>query len=171
MSWYAVYVKPRHEFVTQGELYKKNIETFLPTYKSMRQWKDRKKWINFPLFPGYLFVSVVPHPESFLLVAKTKGVINVVSSGSGHPVPAASEEIDSLRIVIESGINFEVYPTLVEGTRIKILKGPLKGAEGVITKKLDQYMLQVNIEILGRSVSVDISGDHIERASSELRVL
>jgi len=162
MNWYAVYVKPRHEFVTQGELYKKNIETFLPTYKSMRQWKDRKKWINFPLFPGYLFVSVVPHPESFLFVAKTKGVIKVVSSGSGHPVPAANEEIDSLRIVIESGLDFDVHPCLSEGTPIKITKGPLKGAEGVIIKKLEQYMLRVNIEILGRSVGVDVSGDHLE---------
>jgi transcription termination/antitermination protein NusG len=168
MNWYAVYVKPRHEFVTQGELYKKNIETFLPTFKSMRLWRDRKKWLDFPLFPGYLFVNIAPHPENYLFISKTKGVINIVSSSPGHPVSAASEEIDSLRIVIESGIKFDVYPTLVEGTRIKIAKGPLKGAEGVITKKLDQYMLQVNIEILGRSVSVDISGDHIERASSEL---
>lgn len=161
-SWYAVYVKPRHEFATQAALYNKNIETFLPTYKSTRQWTDRKKRIDFPLFPGYVFVNILPDPENFIYVSRTRGLINIVSSEHGNPWPVSDDEIDSLRIVIESGMDFDVYPQLIEGTRIKLIKGPLKGAEGVITKRLEQYAILVNVEILGRSVSVQISADDIE---------
>lgn len=161
-SWYAVYVKPRHEFATQAALYKKDIETFLPTYKSTRKWADRKKCIDFPLFPGYVFINILPDPENFIYVSRTRGLIKIVSSQDGNPWTVSDDEIASLRLVIESGMDFDVYSQLTEGTRIQVIKGPLKGAEGVITKSLKQYTLLVNLEILGRSVSVQISADDIE---------
>ncbi|HAM53360.1 MAG TPA: hypothetical protein DCP92_22695, partial [Nitrospiraceae bacterium] len=71
MNWYALYVKSRHEFLTHGDLVRKGIETFLPASRRLRQWKDRKKWIDFAIFPGYLFVHVSPQPEALLTVLKT----------------------------------------------------------------------------------------------------
>jgi transcription termination/antitermination protein NusG len=162
--WYAVYVKPRHEFATQAALYKKNIETFLPTYKSMRQWADRKKCIDFPLFPGYVFVNILPDPENFIYVSRTRGLINIVSSQDGNPWTVSDDEINSLRIIFESGLPFDVYPHFIEGTKIKIMKGPLTGAEGIIMKKDDTRMLQVNIDILSRSVGIEICSDYLEIA-------
>jgi len=161
-NWYALYVKSRHEFVTRGELLKKGIETFLPVAKKLSQWKDRKKLVEFPLFPGYLFVHIPSRPEAFLTILKTRGAIHILSLEPGSPTPVASEEISSLKLVVESGKEFDVYTHLKEGDRVRIKRGPLAGAEGTLKVKNDQYMFLVNIELLGRSIGVTIYADDIE---------
>lgn len=164
MEWFALYVKSRHEFVTNNELQKKGIETFLPSIKKSRQWKDRRKLIDFPLFPGYVFFHIYPENDGFLNVLKTRGAVKIVSAEKGHPTPIPPVEIDSLKLLIESGERFDVYPNLKEGERVRVSKGPLKGAEGILKKKEEQYMFLVNIELLGRSVGVKIHADCIESA-------
>jgi len=164
MDWFALYVKSRHEFVTNSELNKKGIETFLPSVKKWRQWKDRKKLIDFPIFPGYLFVHVYPNPETFVDVLKTRGAVTLISSESGYPTPVLPEEIQSLKLLIESGNELDIYPYLKEGTWIRVKRGPLKGAEGILSKKEEQYMFLVNIKLLGRSVGMMIHADDIESA-------
>lgn len=161
-NWYAVYVRSRHEFVTLGELSKKGIETFLPVAKKASQWKDRKKWIEFPLFPGYLFIHVPPCPEVFLNILKTRGAIAILSTEPGRPTPVPAEEMNSLKILVESGKDIDIYPHLKEGTRVRVKRGPLAGAEGTLKIKNDQYMFMVNIEILGRSIGVPLYADDIE---------
>lgn len=162
MEWFALYVKSRHEFFTNSELNKKGIDTFLPSVKRCRQWKDRRKLVDFPLFPGYLFVHIYPHPEEFFNVLKTRGAVNLVSSESGCPTPIEPEEISSLRLLLESGKEFDVFPYLKEGTKVRVRRGPLKGAEGVLRKKEDQYIFVVDLKLLGRSVGVRIYADDIE---------
>ena len=161
-NWYATYVKSKHEFVVQDQLFKKEIETFLPAVKKLRQWKDRKKWINFPLFPGYLFVNIQPDPEKFLSVLKTIGVINFVSAEPKYPTVVPPEEINSLKLLLENNKAIDVFPHIKEGTRVKVKRGALHGAEGVLEKKDDQYMFLVNVNILGRSVGVRIYADDVE---------
>jgi len=162
MNWYAAYVKSNHEFVVHAELARKSIETFLPTVKKVRQWKDRKKSIDFPVFPGYLFVQVNQSPEDFLSVLKTRGVINLLSAQAGYPTPVAPEEIDALKLLVQSGSDFDVYPHLKEGTRVRVKKGPLEGAEGVLARKDTQCLFMVNVELLGRSIGVNIYADALE---------
>ncbi|MGB9714873.1 MAG: UpxY family transcription antiterminator [Thermodesulfovibrionales bacterium] len=164
MEWFALYVRSRHEFVTNSELEKKGITTFLPSVKRWRQWKDRRKLIDFPLFPGYLFVQIYPHPEQFFNVLKTRGAVKLVSSESGYPTPIQPEEISSLKILIESGKELDIFPYLKEGTRVRVRRGPLKGAEGILRKKEDQYMLLVDLKLLGRSVGIRIYADDVESA-------
>lgn len=164
LNWYALYVKSRHEFVAEGELRRKGIETYLPSVKRLRRWKDRKKFVDFPLFPGYLFVNVQQRPEEFLNVLRTRGVVTLVSSEPGYPTPIPSEEINSLMLLVESGKELDIYPHLKEGTRVRVRRGPLKSAEGILEKKEDQYIFLVNIEILGRSVGVKIYADDAEAA-------
>lgn len=164
MEWFALYVKSRHEFVTNGELQKKGIETFLPSVKISRQWKDRRKLIDFPLFPGYLFVHIYPNPEEFINVFKTRGAVKFISAGQGYPTPVPLEEIRSLKLVNESGKELDIYPHIKEGTWVRVRRGPLKGAEGILNKKEDQYMFMVNIKLLGRSVGLKIYADDIENA-------
>jgi transcriptional antiterminator NusG len=161
-NWYALYVKSRFEFATREELLKKGIETFLPVAKRLSQWKDRKKWIEFPIFPGYLFIHVPTRPDMFLAILKTRGAIHILSLEPGKPTPVATEEINSLRLLIESGKGFDVYPHLKEGDRVRVKRGPLAGAEGTLKVKNDQYMFLVNIELLGRSIGVTICADDIE---------
>lgn len=163
-SWYAVYVKSRHEFVARGELMKKGIETFLPVARRLSQWKDRKKLIESPLFPCYLFVCLQPQPGAFLDVLKTRGTVRMLSLVPGDPTPVSDEEISSLKLLIDSGEEFDIYPHLREGDRVRVRRGPLTGAEGTLEVKNSQYRFLVNVELLGRSVGVNIYADDIEAA-------
>lgn len=163
-EWYALYLKSRHEFIAWSELRRKGIETFLPLAKKLRLWKDRRKFIEFPLFPGYIFVCSSPEPGHYLHILKTRGVVNIVSARAGQPVPVSPEEINSLKLLLASGQKLDIYPHLSEGARVRVRRGPLSGAEGVLVRKEDEYMLMVNIEILGRSVSVRIYADDVETA-------
>lgn len=163
-NWYAVYVKSRHEFVTRGELLKKGIETFLPVARRFSQWKDRRKLVEFPLFPSYLFVCVPPTADAFLGVLKTRGAVQMVSLEPYTPTPVGDGEIRSLKLLLESGEDFDLYPHLNVGDRVRVKRGPLKGAEGTLEIKNDQYKFLVNIELLGRSIGVNIYADDIEGA-------
>jgi transcription antitermination factor NusG len=162
MEWFVLYVKARHEFATNAELRKKGIETFLPSIKRWRQWRDRKKLIDFPLFPGYLFVHIFPNSEGFVNALRTRGAVNLISAELGRPTPVLPEEISSLRLLIESGKELDIYPHLKEGTWIRVRKGLLKGAEGILEKREDQYLFIVNIKLLGKSVGVKIYADDME---------
>jgi transcription termination/antitermination protein NusG len=161
-DWFGLFVRSKHEFVVEKELLRKNIETFLPTVQKFRQWTDRKKLITFPLFPGYLFVHMNPCPEEFSKVLKTPGSVKLLSSGNGNPTSVPTEEIHSLKIILENTGHFDIYPYLKEGSRIRIKKGPLKGIEGILTMKENQYLCIINIEILGRSIGVKIYADDLE---------
>lgn len=162
-NWYALRVKSRYEFVTAGELERKGIEHFLPFVSKMRQWKDRKKEVAFPLFPGYLFVRIVPRSDAFLNVVKTRGSVTLVALEPGHPSPVAPDEITSLRLMLKSGKPFEIYPALQEGTPVRIRRGPLRGAVGVLACRADEHRFAVNVDILGRSVGMKIFADDFER--------
>ena len=95
-DWYAVHVKSRHEFIAADDLARKGIETYLPTMNRLSQWKDRKKLIARPLFPGYVFVRVPRYPGAFLEVLKTRGVVAFVSLEPATPAKISADEIDSL---------------------------------------------------------------------------
>lgn len=164
LVWYAVYVKSRHEFVVFNELREKGIDAFLPSIKKMSQWKDRKKLVQHPLFPGYVFVGLPSYPGAFLTVLKTRGVVTFIALEPGRPTPVAPEEISSLRLLIEGGGEIDIYPHLKEGTRVRVKSGPLMNAEGILAKRENEYLFAVNIELLGRSVAVKIGVHDIELA-------
>jgi transcription elongation factor/antiterminator RfaH len=163
-DWYALYVKSRHEFVVSNELQRKGIDTFLPSIQKLSQWKDRKKPIQVPLFPGYLFVHITPDPEAFSRVRKTRGIVTFVSSTTGCPTPAAPEEIHALKIMLDSGDIVDIYPHLKEGAPVRMRKGIFQGAEGILEKKDDQCVFIVSIKLLGKSVGVRICADEVEAA-------
>ncbi len=160
--WYAVSVRSRHEFVVHDELKRRGVETFLPSVTRCSQWKDRKKFIAYPLFPGYVFVQAPDRPGAFLEVLKTRGVVAFISLEPGKPTPVAMEEIDSLRLMVQSGQEIDIYPHLKEGMRVRVKAGPLENAEGILWKKEKEYQFSVNVELLGRSVAVKISARDIE---------
>ncbi|HUJ16777.1 MAG TPA: UpxY family transcription antiterminator [Nitrospirota bacterium] len=164
-NWYAVYVKSRHEFVVADELRKKGIDLFLPSATKLNQWKDRKKQVVVPLFPGYLFVSIAPEPEEFVNVIKTRGTVTFISLVPGHPTPVASEEIESLKMLLVSGERVDIYPHLQEGTPVRVTKGVFRGAQGMLKQKNHgQHIFLVNVELLGRSVAVKMCAEDVEAA-------
>ncbi|MDA8105717.1 MAG: hypothetical protein M0Z71_10090, partial [Nitrospiraceae bacterium] len=107
---------------------------------------------------------VHPSPEDFLNVLKTRGAISLLSAQPGYPTPVATEEIVSLKLLVGSGEPLDIYPHLKEGTRVRVKRGPLQGAEGILERKENQCTFLVNIELLGRSIGVKMYADDLEEA-------
>ena len=162
LPWYVVYVKSRHEFIAYADLVRRGIVAFLPSVIKCSQWKDRKKRIAFPLFPGYVFVQLPPQAGTQLTVLQARGVVAFIALGQGKPAPVAPEEITALRLMVESGKEIDLYPDMKTGTRVRIKSGPLKNAEGIVSKREHAYAFHVNIELLGRSVAVAINAQDLE---------
>jgi transcription antitermination factor NusG len=161
-NWYALRVKSRHEFVTAEELTRKSIVNFLPSVARTRQWKDRKKVVDFPLFPGYLFVHITLEPALFLDVLKTRGSVGFVSLEPGHPTSIAPEDILSLKTMLTCGEPIDVFPAFKEGIIVRVKRGPLCSAVGILIKKEEHHIFLVNFDILGRSVGLKICADDVE---------
>jgi transcriptional antiterminator NusG len=162
-NWYALRVKSRHEFIAAEELTRRGIENFVPFVSRVRQWKDRKKVVDFPLFPGYLFVHLAPESGAFLNVVKTRGALCFITLEPGQPTAVSLEEITSLRSMLEIGEQIDVFPAFKEGTVVRVKRGPLSGAVGVLSKRKDHHMFFVNINILGRSVGLKICAEDVEQ--------
>jgi len=163
-AWFALHVKPRHEFVVQSDLTRSGMESYLPAINKLSQWKDRKKLINSPLFPGYLFARVLPAPDHFLELLKTRGVMRILSTIPGHPTQVPDSEISALKTLLTSGHEVDIHPELQAGKVVRIKKGVFENVEGVVSKKGDQLFLRVNISMLGRCVTVKLFVEDVELA-------
>ncbi len=131
----------------------KGYEPFLPVYQRSRQWSDRQKKLDAPLFPGYLFCRL--DPEQRMPVLTTPGVLSIVGSGK-TPEPIPDSEIASIQAVLRSGKAAEPWPYLKAGERIRVAQGAMTGLEGLLVKKKNQCRLVVSVELLQRSVAVEI---------------
>jgi len=161
-TWYALYVKAKHEFVVREGLNENGLEAYVPVAILTRRWKDRTKKVHFPLFPGYVFVCVKPCREEHYRALKTRGVVAFVSLEPGRPARVADEEIFALKAIAAGGMEYDVHPGLQKGSRIRIVHGPLRGATGILLKKNNHHLFVVNIELFGRSISVKVDAFDIE---------
>jgi transcription antitermination factor NusG len=162
LYWYAIHVRSRHEFKVLDRLTKAGIDAFLPVVERLNRWKDRKKLIDFPLFPGYLFVHIRKMYEDMMTVLKTHGVVRFISLIPGEPEPVPDDQIMSLKIVLENKETVDPYPYLKEGQRVKIKKGPLAGAFGILVKKAEQHLFILSVDILRQGLSVKIDASDVE---------
>ena len=152
-AWYAVYTRSRHEKAVDRYLRGESIESFLPLHDVLSQWKDRRKWVKKPLFPGYLFVHMLR--ESFWRVRSAPGVVHVVANGDG-PVAVPDEQVEAVRRMVEKPVSVVAWPYLREGRRVRVRTGPLIGIEGFIVERKKTYRLVVSVDLLGRSVATEI---------------
>ncbi len=162
-EWYAVHVRSRHEFQVADRLAMKNIEVFLPKVERTRKWKDRKKQISFPLFPGYIFVHTTKATQSLLSVLKIKGVVRLICTLPGIPDPIPDEQIQSLIKLVENKEALDPYPYLNEGQRVVIKNGPLYGVEGILVEKLDKQLLVLSVDVLRQGVALTIDAADVEK--------
>lgn len=161
-SWYVVHVRSRHEFKVMDRLTKAGIDVFLPIVERLSKWKDRKKLVSFPLFPGYVFVHIQKIYETMLIILKTPGVVRFIGIASNEPEPVPDEQIDSLKRLVESKEDLDPYPYLKEGQRVRIKRGPLKGVEGILVERPGKHILVLSIDILRRGVSIKIDASDVE---------
>lgn len=159
LRWYAAYTCGHHEMQVSRQLHDRRIESFLPTYHSVRRWKDRRKELDLPLFPGYVFVRMAS-PDR-IRVLQIAGVVRFVSFARG-PAPLENSEIESLRNGIVNGVHAEPHPYLKVGQHVRVKHGPLAGTEGILVRKKGQYRLVVSLDLIMRSVAVEVQAADLE---------
>lgn len=161
-SWYAIQTRSRHEKKVAEEIHDKGICSFLPQVTRVHQWSDRRKKVDLPLFPGYVFVHTVASPQARLSVLRIPGVAGFVGSqGQGTPIP--DKQIADIRLILDQNVPFELYPFLEVNQRVRIRGGSLDGVEGVLLAKNPDHSLVVSIDLIRRSLLVRVSGYELER--------
>ena len=159
-SWFALTAKPRHEKSAARILSIRGLEPFLPVYHAQHRWSDRVKTVELPLFPGYIFCRFdYAHRWTVL---STPGVNSIIGFDQ---VPAAvpDEEIDRIQTIVSSGLRAQPWPYIQVGDAIRIHRGALAGLEGVLVREKDAMRVVVSVDLLQRSVAVEIDRDMIGR--------
>ncbi|RMD65426.1 UpxY family transcription antiterminator [Candidatus Parcubacteria bacterium] len=157
--WYAIHTRSRHEKVVRDQLAAKGVTHLLPLWRKRSVWKDRIKMIDVPLFSGYLF-AYFPLQDR-LQVLTTVGVVRIVGI-NGQPVPIPQEQIDAVRTMMEKHLRYDPHPYLTEGMRVRVKRGALAGAEGILIAKRAHYRLVISVDLIQRSVAVDIDSADVE---------
>jgi len=158
--WHALYTRHQHEKVVSDSLAGKGFEVYLPQYRSIHQWKDRQKELSLPLFPNYVFIH--GGLDRMLNIVSTPGVHAVVSWG-GRAAEIPSDEIETIRRVVEGPLRVEPHPFLKCGDRVRVKSGPLAGIEGILVRKARGLRLVLTVEILSKSAAVEIEASLVDR--------
>lgn len=151
MNWYAIYTKWHHEKKVAYYFDKLNIKHYLPLFNSLRKWKDRKIWLQIPLFPCYIFVYCDIISER-RIIENIKGVISIV--GAPFPESIPDYQIDSLKTVIECGAAFQRVNEVIFGKEVLVVNGPLKGVRGILVEKRNKNILVVQVELINQGISI-----------------
>ena len=165
--WFALRVRSNHERVASLHLRERGFEEFSPTFKAERQWSDRKKQIDQFLFPGYVFCRL--NPEDRLPVLTIPGAVGLVGFGKG-PTSIPENEIESVRMMVGSGLLVGPWPFLAAGQSVVIERGPLRGVEGVLQEVKKGFRLVVSVHLLQRSVCAEVDRSWIRPVGAAPRV-
>ena len=156
--WYAVQTKPKHEKTVSLMLHGKCYDHFLPLYQSWHRSAGRMRSVLLPLFPGYVFSRFDALRR--LPILMTPGIFSIVSAGHG-PEPIPDNEIADIRATCSSGLQVKPWPYLEKGDRVRVEFGPLQGVEGIFVFEKSSARLVISIDILKRSVAVEVNRDWI----------
>jgi transcription antitermination factor NusG len=158
-QWFAAYTTPRHEKHVAEMLAERNIESFLPLYRTVRQWKKSSPiTLEMPLFPCYLFVHIRRAARGTVL--GLPGVVSIVGSPK-EPWPLPQMEIEALRLGVQTG-KVEPHPYLNVGDRVRIKAGSMAGVEGILVRRRNQMRFVLTLDAIMRSVSVEVDADDLE---------
>ena len=156
-QWYALYTKARAEKKVYEELRLKGLEAYLPLRKELRQWSDRKKWVEMPIINSYIFVHL-PMAD-YRRVFESKGVVSYVSH-KGKAVVIPSHEIEAMRRAVASNLSFSVETsTIHKGQTVTIASGPLKGITGEVVEVQGARKFFMRISHIGYSLVVNLDDE------------
>lgn len=155
-------VKPQHEKVVAAQLQSKALESYVPVYRATHRWSDRIKTLELPLFPRYVFCRF--DYEARPKVLTTPGVNSIVGFG-GKPCPVTEEEIAAVKTIVMSGLPLQVWSRLTVGQRVRVRRGAMEGLEGILVREKTACRLVVNLELLNRSVAVEVERDLLDPIS------
>jgi transcriptional antiterminator RfaH len=160
-KWYPVYTHPRAEKKAYQALINKGLETYLPLHRQLKQWSDRKKWVEEPFIKSYLFVNIRERDQTEVLM--TKGISRFIYF-SGKIASMPNRQIDELKLLMASHYELEITEEALQpGEKIMIKAGPLKGLFGEIISYRSQKQLAIRLENLGYSIIINAAASLINR--------
>jgi transcription antitermination factor NusG len=159
-DWYAVHTRARHEKKVASELLESDISVYLPLVAQVRRWSDRRKIIEMPLFPCYVFLQSSLPPEVRSKVIQAWGVLGFVGA-QGHGLPIPGGEIESIRMLLASKVAMAPCPFLKTGQRVRVRGGALNGVEGTLVSN-EMRRLVISVSGIHQSLSINIEGYDVE---------
>jgi transcription antitermination factor NusG len=157
--WFVASTRAHHEKKAAAEISRSGVQSFLPTYQTVRRWSDRRVELEMPLFPGYVFVHLALQDR--LKVLQVPGVARLVGFG-GAPVALPDEQIDSLRAGLNGRLRVEPHPFLTVGRRVSVKRGPLAGMTGILLRRKGKFRLVISIELIQKALVVDADAADVE---------
>ena len=151
--WYVLRTRSRHEKRVREQLETRGIEPFLPLVERWRHWKDRRKRVAFPLFPGYCFARF-PLSQR-VAVLTTQGVVQILGNQDG-PVPVPDAEVEAVRRLVESTLPYDPHPYLTVGMQVEVIRGPLAGLRGLLLRKGARARLVIGVSLIHQGASVEL---------------
>lgn len=160
-EWYAVYVRSRHEKTIYHSLIEKKVETSLPLIKQFRQWSDRKKKVEVPLFRGYVFVKIDLTKDKFT-VLETQGVVKFIGI-NGHPSVIDKNQMYWLNAIVDLSDTIQHEEEIPLGEKVKVVVGPFRGLEGKVIQRKNRTRLVIVIDAIMQAASVEIDPEYLKR--------
>ncbi|MGA2937143.1 MAG: UpxY family transcription antiterminator [Syntrophobacteraceae bacterium] len=161
-AWYALYCQVNHERQVLKRLEQKEVSCFLPLMETWSKRRDRRKKIELPMFPGYVFVHVHLDAYLHLTVVKTPAVLCFIRNSEG-PLPVPHHQIEGLQIMTNAALPLTIYSFLKEGESVKVVRGPLAGCVGILDRvDPKKGRLVVNLDIFRKCVSAELDIEDVE---------
>jgi transcriptional antiterminator NusG len=160
LMWYALRTRSRFEKVVRDQLTGRGVEPLLPLVQRLSQWKDRKKLVEWPLFPGYCFARFAPDQQ--LRVLQAPGVVEIIGNWHG-PEAIPDAEIVALQLFMQQSTKYESYPYLglKEGMLVEVIRGPLQGLRGKFVRRAAQCRFVIAINLISQATAVEIDAEDV----------
>lgn len=164
--WYAIYTRSRAEKKVHEDLLKQGIESFLPVQRKLRQWKDRKKWVEFPVISGYCFVNI--SRVDYDRVLQNNNVVCYITF-EGRAAEIREEQVEAMkRMLQQNDFEVEITPeTFSPGKKVEIIQGPLVGLRGELAEIRGKHKFLLKIEQIAQSLTIEVPSEHLSALPGE----
>jgi transcription antitermination factor NusG len=170
-AWYAIWTRSNCERLVAQQLHARRFESFLPERPLRSERRGEPSSIRVPLFPGYLFIRDTLEKRRYIDILQVRGIVRVLEDGWTRLTPVPDADIEAIQRLVEANLPLLAHASLAQGDRVRIAEGPLEGLEGVFVRdKEHKGRFVVNVNLLGRSVAVEVDGDQVVPVSPTARV-
>jgi transcriptional antiterminator NusG len=157
LHWYALYTHSRCEQLVYNQLSAKRFQVFFPKIEAWARRGRQKRLISTALFPSYLFLRHAMDKESYVQIIKARGLVRILGERWDRLSLVSDTEIESIQKILDARVPILTLPYLKEGDRVRIMAGPLTGAEGILLQtKASKGMLVLSVDLLQRSVAIEV---------------